>query len=86
MIAEWWYNTNFHFAIGLTPYEVVYGQPLPMHLPYFSGKSNNGVVNRSLQKREQMIPELKSHLSGAQHRMKAQANKHRTDRAFKIND
>ena len=85
-LAEWWYNTNFHTAIGLTPYEVVYGQPPPLHLPYFAGESDNGVVDRSLQKREQMIAELKLQLSRAQHRMKVQADKHRTDRSFNIND
>lgn len=25
-LAEWWYNTNFHTATGLTPYEIVYNQ------------------------------------------------------------
>ncbi|CAH9066939.1 unnamed protein product, partial [Cuscuta europaea] len=30
-LAEWWYNTNYHSAIGKTPYEVVYGQPLDIH-------------------------------------------------------
>ena len=25
--AEWWYNTTFHSAIQLTPFEAVYGRP-----------------------------------------------------------
>ncbi|CAM8943168.1 unnamed protein product [Rhodiola kirilowii] len=29
-LAEWWYNTTFHSATQLTPYEVVYGQA-PQH-------------------------------------------------------
>ena len=33
-LAEWWYNTHFHTVIQLTPYEVVYSQPPPLHLPY----------------------------------------------------
>lgn len=33
-LAEWWYNTTYHTAIGTTPYEVLYGQPPPIHLPY----------------------------------------------------
>ena len=37
-LAEWWYNTHFHTSIQLTPYEVVYNQSLPVHLPYLAGK------------------------------------------------
>lgn len=85
-LAEWWYNTNFHTAIGLTPYEVVYNQQPPLHLPYLSGESANVVVDRSLQKREEMISVLKFHLIRAQNRMKSQADKHRSDRSFKVND
>jgi hypothetical protein len=29
-LAEFWYNTNFHTALGLTPFEVFYGHP-PRH-------------------------------------------------------
>uniref|UniRef100_A0A803N1M4 Integrase zinc-binding domain-containing protein n=1 Tax=Chenopodium quinoa TaxID=63459 RepID=A0A803N1M4_CHEQI len=36
-LAEWWYNTHFHSALQLTPYEVVYNQPPPLHLPYLAG-------------------------------------------------
>ena len=32
-LAEWWYNTSFHSAIQTTPYEAVYRQPAPVHLP-----------------------------------------------------
>lgn len=32
-LAEWWYNTTYHSAIRCTPFEVVFGQPPPTHLP-----------------------------------------------------
>ncbi|GJU59228.1 retrotransposable element Tf2, partial [Tanacetum coccineum] len=38
-LAEWWYNTNHHYAINTTPYEVVYGQSSPVHVPYVGGES-----------------------------------------------
>ena len=38
-LAEWWYNTNWHSSIGVTPFEVIYGQPPPLHIPYLPGDS-----------------------------------------------
>ncbi|KAL8147536.1 hypothetical protein AgCh_005023 [Apium graveolens] len=38
-LAEFWYNSNFHTAIRKTPFEMVYGQPPPIHKPYISGSS-----------------------------------------------
>ena len=46
-LAEWWYNTTFHSAIQTTPYEVVYGQPPPIHLHYLPGESKVQLVDRS---------------------------------------
>lgn len=81
-LAEWWYNTHYHTTIKMTPYEVVYNQQPPHHLPYLTGSSTNDVVDRSLQRREHMIQVVKLHLTRAQDRMKAQADKYRTDRIF----
>lgn len=85
-LAEWWYNTHFHSATQLTPYEVVYGQPPPLHLPYLPGDSDVEAVDRSLQKREEMIAVLRFHLMRAQTRMKQQADKGRSDRVFQEGD
>ena len=85
-LAEWWYNTTFHSATQTTPYEVVYGQPAPVYLPYFPGDSNVEAIDRSLQTREAAIKLLKFHLGRAQHRMKVQADKGRSDRVFQIGD
>ena len=38
----------FHSATNTTPYEVVYGQPPPIHLPYLLGDSKVDNVDRSL--------------------------------------
>ena len=83
-LAEFWYNTNFHSAIQTTPYEVVYCQTPPIHIPYVPGDSRVKGVDRSLQTREEAIQMLKFHLKRSQDRMQNQANKHRTDRHFDV--
>ena len=85
-LAEWWYNTTFHSATQTTPYEVVYGQPAPVYLPYFPGDSHVDAVDRSMQAREAALKLLKFHLERAQNRMKVQADKGRSDREFQVGD
>ncbi|CAL9238184.1 unnamed protein product, partial [Arabidopsis halleri] len=85
-LAEWWYNTTFHSAIKSTPFEIIYGQPPPLHLPYLPGESSSKVIDRSLQKREELITMLKFHMLRAQNRMKQSADSHRSSREFKIGD
>lgn len=85
-LAEWWYNTTYHTAIKCTPYEIFYSQPPPIHLPYLPGESSSAVVDRSMQKREEIINMLKFHLLRAQNRMKQSANAHRSHREFKVGD
>ncbi|CAL9221332.1 unnamed protein product [Arabidopsis halleri] len=85
-LAEFWYNTNYHTAIQMSPYEAVYGQPPPVHLPYLPGESKVAVVAQCLQDRENMLLLLRFHLLRAQHRMTQNANLHRTERSFEIGD
>ena len=47
-LAEYWYNTTYHSATDVTPYEVVYGQPPPTHTPYLAGSTAVDSVDRSL--------------------------------------
>lgn len=85
-LAEFWYNTNYHTATQTSPYEIVYGQSPPVHLPYLPGESRVQVVAKCLQDREDMLQLLKFHLVRAQHRMKQAADKHRSERSFAIGD
>lgn len=85
-LAEYWYNTNYHSAINITPYEAVYDQPPPIHLPYLAGETKVQVVAKCLEEREKMTLILKFHLLRAQHRMKQMADKHRSERSFEIGD
>nr|GEW01341.1 reverse transcriptase [Tanacetum cinerariifolium] len=38
-LAKFWYNTNFHTSINITPFKAVYGQNPPIHLPYLARES-----------------------------------------------
>ncbi|GKB49139.1 retrotransposon-related protein [Tanacetum coccineum] len=72
-LAELWYNSNFHTSIHTTPFQAVYGQTPPIHVPYLGGLSKVDAVDRTLEAREQAIQMLKFHLGRSQNRMKQQA-------------
>ncbi|GJS00904.1 putative mitochondrial protein [Tanacetum coccineum] len=61
-LAELWYNTNFYTSINTTPFEVVYGQAPPIHVPYLGGLSKVDAVDKTLLAREEAIQLLKFHL------------------------
>lgn len=85
-LAEYWYNTTHHTAARLTPFEILYGQQPPFHMPYLPGESKVITVDRTLQKREEVITLLKYHLQRAQNRMTQLANRKRSDRILKCGD
>nr|GEX91946.1 Ty3/gypsy retrotransposon protein [Tanacetum cinerariifolium] len=51
-LAKWWYNTNYHSTLNTTPYEILYGQIPPIHIPYVPGESRVDTVDRTLAARE----------------------------------
>lgn len=68
------------------PFEVVYGQPPPLHLPYLPLESNIEAINRSFSAREEMLRRLKCNLQKAVSRIKHQDDKGRSERDFKVGD
>ncbi|GJY36862.1 retrotransposon-related protein [Tanacetum coccineum] len=85
-LDEYWYNTNSHGALNTRPYEVVYGQVPPLHIPYVAKDSPVEAVDKTLQAREQVVQLLKLNLKKIQDMMKSKADKRRPDRSFKVND
>ena len=83
-LPEWWYNSNWRSVIGRTLYEVVYGQPPSLHIPYVAVDSHMKAVDSSLKVREECIEMLKYHLGRAQQRMKEQADMHISDKQLAI--
>jgi len=85
-LDEWWYNTTYHSATQLTPYEGFYNQPPLVHLPCLPGESSNTAMDISMQKSESMIKLIQQNLQRAQNRMKQLADKGQTDRKFQTGD
>lgn len=85
-LAEYWYNSSFHSAIEMIPFQALYGVPPPIHLPYIPKDSPIEAVDLLLRDREAVIQLLRQSIARAQQRMARQANKHRTNRTFQIGD
>jgi hypothetical protein len=85
-LAEFWYNTSYHTALGRTPFEVLYG-----HQPRHLGITNADVCHPTeledwLSERQLLNEVIQQQLTRASHRMKQQADKHRSEREFEVGD
>jgi hypothetical protein len=47
-LYEWWYNTSYHTATCMTPFEAIYGQKPPLVLSYLPGTLKDQVVDQTL--------------------------------------
>ncbi|KAG8639326.1 hypothetical protein MANES_14G117021v8 [Manihot esculenta] len=84
--AEYWYNTSFHISIGVTPYRAFYGRPPPSVPRYEVGHSLFHEVDQMLASRDEILQELKIHLSRAANYMKQVADSKRRDVEFQVGD
>jgi hypothetical protein len=86
-LAEFWYNTTLHSALGKSPFEVLYGYSA-RHLGLSSAVVGEHVpdLNAWLSERSLMQDLVRQHLLRAQVRMKRQADKDRSERSFKVGD
>jgi len=72
--AEFWYNTNYHGSIIMTPFKALYGREPP---PLLRGGMESMVedVKLMLHDRNQMLEELQFQLNRTQNRMKRMLTK-----------
>ncbi|GKC85167.1 retrotransposable element Tf2, partial [Tanacetum coccineum] len=85
-LVEYCYIPNYHNATKTTPFELVYGQPPSLHIPYVAKDSRVELVDMTLHEREKAIRMLQFNLKKAQDRMKSQADKNISESEFAIND
>ncbi|GKC03402.1 retrotransposable element Tf2 [Tanacetum coccineum] len=83
-LAEYWYNTNYHNSAHTTPFEIVYGHPPNLHLPYIAGTSAIEEADRTMQAKEQAIAMLQFHLKRSHDRIKSIDDKKRSDKSFEV--
>ena len=62
LLAEWWYNTYYHTASHMTPYEAVYGHTPLVLLPYTPSSSPVQEVDMVLRNRDQILHILQENL------------------------
>ena len=85
-VAEFWYNTTYHSALGRTPFEVLYGHQ-PRHFGIFDLNSCSvPELEAWLKERDLLSQLIKQQLLRVQQRMKSQADKGRSEREFSVGD
>ncbi|OMO55704.1 reverse transcriptase [Corchorus capsularis] len=84
--AEWSYNSSFHSAACMTPFQALYGFPPPSIPSYLPGSTTVAQLDDSLIDRQQLLKQLKANLARASNRMKIQADRKRVEKQFTEGD
>ncbi|KZV35963.1 peroxidase 64 [Dorcoceras hygrometricum] len=84
--AEYWYNTAYQSAAGMSPFEAVYGRKPPVISRFLPAESNVAAVARELKDRDEALKQLRYNLERAQQRMIRSANIHRRDVEYAVGE
>lgn len=85
-LAELWYNSSYHSAIGCSPCKALYGHEANFGTLLPVTTDQDASAADFLKERDDQLSVLKQHLSAAQNRMKMQADSKRTDRQFAVGE
>jgi hypothetical protein len=85
-LAEWWYNTTYHTALKVSPFQALYGFPPPLISEVAIPGPADTAAKDFLAEKQQQLLKLKENLTQAQARMKKYADKKRTERTFDVGD
>jgi transposase InsO family protein len=84
--AEFYYNSSFQTAIGVTPFQVVYGRPPPSLIQYETGLTKVAAVDVKLRDRDEFRTEIRDRLLLAQEVMQARHDQKHRDLEFAAGD
>jgi hypothetical protein len=85
-LAEFWYNSTYHSALGCTPFKALYGcEPNLGAMPMLE-EDDMSEATVILRDRQLQLDRLKIHLASAQNRMKLQADRRRSEKEFAVGD
>lgn len=76
----------FHNSINTILFEVLYGQPVPFHVPCVPKDSSVESMDMIMHAREQTIAMLNFNLKATQDRMKVYAERKMNDKEFEVGD
>ena len=69
-MTKFWFNTNYHAATKLSPFEALYGYQPPRLLDFVLGTTRVAAVEEWLEHRQQIQGLLEDNLVAAQAKMK----------------
>ena len=86
LLAELWYNSSYHTALGCSPFKALYGyEPNVGAVPNVLA-STSTTIAEIIENRELHLEVLKTNLAKAQNRMKLLADQKRQDYYFSVGD
>jgi len=85
-LAELWYNSSHHSAIGCSPFKALYGCEANLGAIPVLNEDTPEDVRLVINNREMHLAALKHHMARAQNRMKQYADKKRSDHTFAVGD
>jgi hypothetical protein len=84
--AEWWYNSSYHTAIKMTPFEALYEYSPPQLSADVNLADCSTETTAKLLAKDSMIKQLQSNLAQAQKSMQKHADKNRNPRTFEVGE
>lgn len=85
-LAEFWYNTNYHSSLKVTPFQALYGYPPPQFSLDSYFLSPNIEAADLMEQRQKLMQTLRENLLQAQNRMRFFADKKREEREFQVGE
>ena len=85
-LMEFAYNNNFHSSIGMSPFETLYGKSCRTPLCWSEVGERVLVGPEIVEETTQNIQVIKANMKAAQDCQKSLADRHATDRVYKVDD